>query len=65
MTTTTHTLKFEKRDHYGEIRFYPMCPKAQFLCNLSGRKTFHVQQLVDIKRNLGYIVEILGFQLPE
>ena len=52
-------LKFEKREHYGEVRFYPMCDKSKFLCGLSGRKTFHAQQLVDIKRNLGYNVEII------
>ena len=58
------TLTFEKRENYGEIRFYPKCKKSRFFCDLCGRKTFHAQQLVDIRDYLGYDIEIEGYTLP-
>ena len=51
-------LFFERKENYGEIRFYPKCSKSRFLADLCGRKTFYRYQVLDISEKLGYEIEI-------
>ena len=52
------TLKFERKENWCEIRFYPKCEKSRFLADLCGRKIFYRQEVLDIRDKLGYEVDL-------
>lgn len=56
-------LIFERKDNWGEIRFYPMCDKSKFLADLCGRKIFYRYQLLDIRNKLGFKIELTNTSL--
>ena len=58
-----HKLIFERKENYGEIRFYPMCEKSKFLADLCGRKIFYRYQVLDIRDKLGYEIELTNTTL--
>jgi len=58
-----NTLKFERKENYGELRFYPACEKSKFLADLCGRKIFYRYQVLDIRDKLGYTIEITNTTL--
>lgn len=58
-----NTLKFERKENYGELRFYPACEKSKFLADLCRRKIFYRYQVLDIRDKLGYTIEITNTTL--
>jgi len=58
-----NTLKFERKENWGEIRFYPKCEKSRFLADLCGRKIFYRYEVLDIRDKLGYEIELTNTTL--
>jgi len=48
----------EKKQVYGNELFYPVCEKAQAFCQLFESKTLPDHKLKQIKRNLGFEIEL-------
>ena len=63
MDKQCRTIYFERKENYGEIRFYPKCEKSRFLADLCGRKIFYRQEVLDIRDKLGYEVELINTTL--
>ena len=57
------TIYFERKENWGEVRFYPKCDKTKFLASLCGRKIFYRQEVLDIRDKLGYEVELINTTL--
>ncbi len=54
-------LEFEERQAYGRVRFYPLNPDAQFICNLMDVKSVTIFLLKQMKEH-GW--EILATRKP-